>query len=423
MKAGSCEIDEGSGYIGFREALDIIDANIRQLGEESLPLDQCVCRIASAEAVAQVSNPTNDVSLKDGFAVRSADVACAEKNKPVCLKMDGSAFAGAAYWGHVRDGIAIKICSGASIPDGADAVVAAEFCEELRTGEVLVKADAGVGRNIMHAGVEVEAGAVIARKGEKFLPGSLGLAAAAGLNRLKVYRQPRVTIVSVGDEVVAPGEELKAGQLYASNMVTMKSWLNYFNIPCDTSLVSDDESSIIHELEKHFPGVDAILTSGGAWGSERDLVAGALDKLGWQKLFHYVRMGPGKGVAFGLLHNVPVFCLPGGPTSNVMAFLQLALPALFRMAGQNGHPLQTVHARLEEDVKGRHHAWTEFKDAVVSVGDNGGYTASLYRNKSRLMSIARANGLLCIPEGRESLRMGDVVPVQLLRPRLDDLQG
>ncbi len=423
MKEGYCEIDEGSGYIGFREALDIIEANVRLLGEETLPLDLCVYRVASAGAVARVSNPTNDVSLKDGFAVRSADVASAEKNKPVCLKMDGSAFAGTGCQGRVKDGTAIKICSGASIPEGADAVVASEFCEEQRTGDVLVKADAGVGRNIMQAGVEVQAGAVIARQGEIFLPGSLGLAAAAGLNRLMVYRQPRVAIVSVGDEVVAPGEELNAGQLYASNMVTMKSWLSCFNIPCVTSLVADDEGSIMREFEKHVPGVDAILTSGGAWGSERDLVGGALDKLGWQRRFHYVRMGPGKGVAFGLLHNVPVFCLPGGPTSNVMAFLQMALPALFRMAGHNGHPLQTVHARLTEDVKGRHHAWTEFKDAVVNVGDNGGYTVSLYRNKSRLMSIARADGLLCIPEGRESLLMGDIVPVQLMRPRLDDLQG
>jgi len=169
------------------------------------------------------------------------------------------------------------------------------------------------------------------------------------------------------------------------------------------------------------PNVDAILTSGGAWGSERDLVVGALNNLGWQVLFHHVRMGPGKGTAFGRWENLPVFCLPGGPSSNEMAFLQLALPALLRMGGEIRPPLQIVPARLTEDVKGRHRAWTEFKDAVVTLDGGGNYTATLYKNRSRLQAIAGAGGLICIPEGKEYLRSGDVVPVQLLTLRLDDL--
>ncbi len=127
-------------------------------------------------------------------------------------------------------------------------------------------------------------------------------------------------------------------------------------------------------------------------------------------------MGPGKGVAFGLLDDKPVFCLPGGPTSNEMAFLQLALPALLRMGGDSMHPLKTVPAMLTEDVKGRHRAWTEFKDAVVNLDSCGRYKAALYKSRSRLQAIANAGGLICIPEGTESLREGDIVPVQLLTP-------
>ena len=132
-------------------------------------------------------------------------------------------------------------------------------------------------------------------------------------------------------------------------------------------------------------------------------------------------MGPGKGTAFGRWENLPVFCLPGGPSSNEMAFLQLALPALLRMGGEIRPPLQIVPARLTEDVKGRHRAWTEFKDAVVTLDGGGNYTATLYKNRSRLQAIAGAGGLICIPEGKEYLRSGDVVPVQLLTLRLDDL--
>jgi molybdopterin molybdotransferase len=371
--------------------------------------------------VAQVSYPSVDVSLKDGFAVKSTDVVYANRQKPVCLKVAGSAFSGVKYEGQVKDGSAVKICSGSPIPDGADAVVSGEFCEEVSPGEVLIKADAGPGRNILRAGVEVEAGATIVRRGERLLPGYLGLAAAAGINRIRVHSRPRVAIISIGDEVVAPGEKLHIGQLYASNLVTMEAWLASFGISCVTSVVTDNEDSIKQELQKHLHNIDAILTSGGAWGSERDLVIRTLNKLGWQELFHHVRMGPGKGTAFGLWENVPVFCLPGGPSSNEMAFLQLALPALLRMGGEIGYPLQIVPARLTEDVKSRHQAWTEFKDAVVTLDAGGNYTAALYKNRSRLQAIASANGLICIPEGKESLCSGDVVLIQLLTPRLDDL--
>jgi molybdopterin molybdotransferase len=228
-------------------------------------------------------------------------------------------------------------------------------------------------------------------------------------------------LIGVGDEVISPGQHLLPNQLYASNLVTLGAWLTSFGVPYVWSVVKDDEKAIKTQLLKHLPSVDTILTSGGAWGSERDLVVGTLHRLGWQKIFHNVRMGPGKGVAFGLLEGKPVFCLPGGPASNEMAFLQIALPGTFRMCGRKRHPLATVSARLTENVRGRHQAWTEFKDATLSFDFGGGYTVTLYRNRSRLQSIAYANCLVCIPEGTESLNRGDVIPVQILLPDVADL--
>jgi molybdopterin molybdotransferase len=223
-----------------------------------------------------------------------------------------------------------------------------------------------------------------------------------------------VAIISIGDEVVAPGETLHAGQLYASNLVTMEAWLASFGIPCVTSVVPDDVNAITRALKDCLSRVDVILTSGGAWGSERDLVVGVLNALGWAKRFHYVRMGPGKGIAFGSWENTPVFCLPGGPLSNEMAFLQFALPALARMEGDEKPPLPVVHARLAEDVKSRHREWTEFRDAAVTLDERGQYNVALYRSRSRIEAIAGASGLICIPEGKERLRCGEIVPVQLL---------
>lgn len=418
MKSGVYEIDDGKGYIGFREALEIVAANIRPLGTEEVPINLCVNRVAASGLVALVSYPSVHVSLKDGFAVISGDVAKADNQNPVCLKVSGSVFAGSNYQGRVGSGSAVKVCSGSPIPEGADAVVSVEFCEELSTGEILVKADAGLGRNIMRAGIEVEAGSAVIERGERLLPGRLGLAAAAGISKVEVHRRPRTAIISIGDEVVAPGERLHAGQLYASNLVTMQSWLASFGMTCITSIIADREELIRRKLMEAVCSADCILTSGGAWSSERDLIVGTLDRLGWRKLFHYVRMGPGKGVAFGQFEGKPVFCLPGGPTSNETAFLQIALPALLLRGGDTRHPLKTVRARLLEDVKGRHRAWTEFKDAFVNLDNSGNYTAAPFKSRSRLKAIADAGGLICIPEGADSLTEGDIVPVQLLTPHL-----
>ncbi len=419
MRTDSNEIDEGTGYIGYREAFQLVHSNVRPVGTEELPLDLSVGRIVSEELTARVSYPASDVSLKDGFAVRSEDVAGASPERPVQVNISGFAFAGSGFEGRVSPGCAVRICSGGPIPRGSDAVVSGEFCEEALPGSVYIRADAERGRNVLPAGEEVKAGATIARKGEALLPGCVGLAAAAGISRVRVFRRPKAAVVGVGDEVVAPGGRLDHGQLYASNIVTVGAWLTSFGISHESSIVKDDAEAIKRELLGCLPRADVVLTSGGAWGSERDLVVGVLRQLGWQEIFHHVRMGPGKGIAFGLWEGKPVFCLPGGPASNEMAFLQLALPGMLRMGGENRHPLQTVSARLTENVKGRHPAWTEFKDATLSQDPEGNFTVKLYRNRSRLQAIARANGLVCIPEGTESLNSGEVVPVQILAPRLD----
>ncbi len=415
------EIDEGTGYVGYREAFSLITSDVKPVGIEELSLELSVDRIAAGDVVAQVSYPSTDVSLKDGFAVKSVDVEAASMQSPVYLKVTGSVFAGSKFGGEVKRGSAVKICSGAPIPRGADTVVSAEFCDEISPEEVHAKVNAEPGRNILRAGGEVKAGATIVGRGGRLLPGYLGLAAAAGINRVSVYRRPVVAVAGIGDEVVAPGEDLSPGQLYASNLVTMESWLASFGISCVTSVVNDSEEDIKNELRKNLPDVDAILTSGGAWGSERDLVVGCLNQLGWQEIFHHVRMGPGKGIAFGLWEGKPVFCLPGGPASNEMAFLQLALPGILRMSGDTRHPLQTVTARLTEDLQTRHLAWTEFKDATLSRDTAGNYRVELYRDRSRLQAIASANSLVCIPEGTESLKSGEAVTVQILAPRLDDI--
>lgn len=413
------EIDEGSAYVGFREALDLVCSSIEPLGSEQIALEDSAHRIAAEDIAARIRYPSVDISLKDGFAVKSTDAAGASALRPIRLKIVGSVFAGSRFHGKLEPGESVQVFSGAPIPEGADAVVSAEFCEAVSRDTVHIRADAEQGRNILRAGGEVQAGTPIIGRGGVFLPGTMGLAAAAGISEVRVFRLPRAALIGIGDEVVAPGSPIRSGHVYASNLVTLKAWLNSFLIQCKTAVVRDSVDAIKLELEKQICGTDVILTSGGAWGSERDLVAGALRGLGWREVFHHVRMGPGKGIVFGLWEGKPVFCLPGGPASNEMAFLQLALPGILRLAGDQRHPLQSVRARLAENLKSRNKDWTEFRDAILSKDSDGVYSVRPYRGRSRLQAIARANGLICIPEGTELLNEGDIVPVQVLKPRMD----
>ncbi len=252
---------------------------------------------------------------------------------------------------------------------------------------------------------------LIVKRGQLLTPALTGLMAAGGLDRVAVFPTPRVAVVATGDEVVAPGVSLRPGQLYASNIVTLYAWLRHFGMPGETAVVRDDPQ----ELEKTFQYLlsknDALLTSGGAWKSERDLTTQILDKMGWEMCFHRVRVGPGKAVALGILDGKPIFCLPGGPPSNEMAFLQIALPGLLQMAGKPTPPFSYKKVRLAEEVRGDV-TWTQFFQATLEKR-GGEWWAIPHRMKSRIQSQARAQALIKIPEGVKSLAPG-LIDVQML---------
>jgi molybdopterin molybdotransferase len=409
------EIDDGADYIGYKEALSLIHSHIRSAGIIELPLVHCSGYVTAEKIVALVDSPTNDISLKDGFAVKVEDVSIASPAHPVTLEIVGSVFAGGKFGGKINSGQAVKICSGSPLPDGADAVLSSEFCQELST-QVVIKESENEGKNIFKAGDDVRAGEVIIEEARILLPARLSLAAAAGINHLKVYRKPLVSLMAIGDEVIALGQDLKEGQLYASNVVNIGSWLDHFQVPYNSSVTRDNSEAIERELKGSISAADLIITSGGAWGSERDLIVKVLDGLGWQKLFNHVRLGPGKGVAFGIWEGKPVFCLPGGPPSNEMAFLQLALPGIALLTGQTNPPLLTVSARLTEDLKRRHVAWTEYKKAKLVRELDGSFTVTPFFEVSRLKHMAESKALICIPEGIEALYRDQIITVQVTLP-------
>jgi molybdopterin molybdotransferase len=400
-------------FIGFEEALELTVSSVPTAGRESLTLDRLTGKISSEDVVSRVDCPSVDSSLRDGYAVVSSNLKEASSDNLIPLKVTGQVTAGISSKLVISDGQAIEITTGAPIPKGADAVLSREFCHR-REDEIYCFNTAEPGRNIFKKGADIRTGETIASKDEVLSPALIGLLASAGLKEIRVYKSPHVAVIATGDEVVAPGAPLAEGKLYASNMVEICSWLSLFGLSFRTELAPDSGKEIMSTIMEQLPHVDAFITSGGAWGSERDLIIRVLESLNWRGVYHRVRMGPGKAVGFGLLEKKPFFCLPGGPPSSEMAFLQLALPGLLSMEGYRHPPFLSVQARLTETVNGDKD-WTQFVHARIERGKDA-FMVHPIKQESRLQSMAIKDALIVIPEGCEGLPRGEVIQVQLLGP-------
>jgi molybdopterin molybdotransferase len=397
--------------ISFQEALDTTLSCVRPVGTEVLALDRAVGRILSAELVSRVDCPSVSTSCKDGYAVRSEDLAHASPERPAVLKTTGHASAGSRSGICIRSGECVRLTTGAPVPDGADAVIAEELCEN-RKRQVACRSTTVPGRDILERGTDVRAGETVARPGDILTPPMIGLIASAGYDQLPVWRLPRVTVIATGDEVVLPGAPLAEGKLYAGNLLEICAWLARLGLTYRCELATDRRGAIRKAIQKHLPETDVFLSSGGAWGSEKDLILKAAETFKWTGIFHRVRMRPGKPTGFGMLKEKPLFVLPGGPPSNEMAFIQLALPALMKMSGRHSPAFPMVTAELAESVRGASD-WTNLIHARVEHRP-AGYRVYPLRMKSRLQSMALKNSLIIMAEGCSALEKGERVNVQVL---------
>lgn len=399
-------------HLSYTQALELTLARISPLGSECAPLTQLTGRVVAEDLFARVDSPSADVSFKDGYAVRSDDVAGAASDRPVILRIRGQvAAAGGEQAGELEPGWAMRILSGARLPPGSQAVVSEEFTHH-EGDQLTVLADAGPGRNVLPCGMDIARGQRLISSGEVIQPAQAGLLAAAGLTQAQVFRHPHVGILATGTEVIAPGVPLQEGKLFASNLVTLAAWCSHYGMRVSTEVVQDDEESIRLRLQALIHDCDALLTSGGAWSGDRDYVVSLLDELGWEKLYHRVRIGPGKAIGFGILQGKPVFCLPGGPPSNYMAFIHLALPGLLRLAGRRHPELQTLYATLSEPVHGQED-WTQFIPGRLERRAGSLYFLPL-KLRSRLHMLAGAQAVLSIPEGQDSIPESALVRVSVL---------
>ena len=386
---------------------------IPSLSPTVVSLDRALGLVCAEDATARTNCPTVDSSLKDGFAVVSADIADASSSNPVALSITGAVTAGDDI-DRVRviPGTAVRIMTGASIPDGATSVLASEFAH-LEGELVTIWADARPGRNILRRGSDIVKDQIVLNRGQVLGPAHLGFLAAAGLNEISCYPLPRVAVAATGSELVWPGEPVTPGKVAASNMVAAAAEMQTLGITASTVLLRDNLNHLQEQFRQLVQQVDVLITCGGVLDGDKDLTLRAMEQIGMEKIFHRVRIGPGKGACMGWVGNTLVFNLPGGPPSNHVALLLLALPGIRRLMGFIDPLPEKRKALVTEELTGQED-WTQLIYSGVKY-KNGFLAAVPLRSEGRFEAMAMADGLIEIPEGCTVIREGDPAEVWILR--------
>jgi molybdenum cofactor synthesis domain-containing protein len=374
--------------------------------------------VATHDCVATEPMPPFANTAMDGFAVRAADVASASDDEPVRLRVIDVILAGAVPSLAVGAGEAMRIMTGATMPAGADAVVMIERTNPRDDATVDVREAVDAGTHVRHVGDDILPGDVVVAAGAVITPARVGVMAEIGATEVAVVRPPRVGVLSTGDELVADGSPLQAGQIRDSNRPALLAQVRESGFePVDLGLVPDDEEVIVAAIERGVATCDAILTSGGVSMGDVDLVKVVLGRLADMRWMQ-IAIRPAKPFAFGLVDRdggaVPVFGLRGYPVSSLVSLVLLAGAALRQMAGHAQLDRPRVQAIVEQDLGRRPDGKTHFARVRCEYRD-GDYHASSAggQGSHQLAAMAAADGLAVLPDGH-GVVAGERVDVMLL---------
>ena len=413
-------------WLPVAEAREAVLAGVPLLPSERLPLERCLGRVLAEAVRSPLDLPPWDNSGMDGFAVRAADVGGASAENPVELRVIDDVAAGGFARLAVAPGTAIRVMTGAPVPDGADSVIRVEHTDGghgLGTPDagVRVVADEDAGKNIRRRGEDLHAGAVVLREGEEIHPAAIGVAASVGSGSLTVRRRPRVAVVSSGDELVELegfAEVMAGRKIVSSNGYALAALLADTGMEVRGLGIARDDPAALQERIEAARGCDALITSAGVSVGAHDHTRDVLDRLGARLAFWRVRMKPGSPFAFGWigeLGGIPWFGLPGNPVSAMVTFELFVRPALLRMAGHRRVHRPTVEVRLPQGYEVRP-GLTHFVRVRLRDGDGMPEAALTGAQGSGILtSMAAADALLVVGEETSGIPPGGTARAIVLR--------
>jgi molybdenum cofactor synthesis domain-containing protein len=405
--------------LSLDEARQVINKHFvpKPLGVEEVPLLEAHGRVLAENIVAPMDIPPFDRSTVDGYAVKTKDTYGAEENKPVKLKICGTVNVGEMPMIIVEQGEAAEIVTGAPIPKGADAIVMIEYTER-KNDDVYVYKAVAKDENIMKAGSDIKKGEEILKTGQLLSSSEIGVLAALGLAKIKVYVVPRVAVLSTGAEVTEPGRKMLQGKIYDINAYSISGVVRESGAkPIYLGVISDEATELRKALRNVLESADMVVTSGGVSVGPKDLLPQTLDALGKPGVVVCgIAVKPGKPTTVAVINEKIVFSLPGHPTSALLMFQLLVRPILQKMAGMEARKPFEVKAfvtmrmfsakgrRTFIMVKLRHDKTNPLLAEPVQEGLSGAIT-----------TLAKADGFIEIPENQQFVDAGEEVTVHILK--------
>lgn len=375
-----------------------------------LPLDEALGRIAARDVHCHIDLPPFDTAAMDGFAVRSRDVAGSSEHTPARLRVVGEVRMGRVSDRRVGKGQAMAVSTGSQVPPGADAVVPIERCV-VASSTLSVHEPIGQGKHVRLAGEYLTSGELIVATGSRLGAMDIAALAGAGAGTAEVAA-PAVGIISTGDELVSPGEDLRLGQIFDSNSYLLRALTAGLGArPVHCGLVRDDPQDLLATLQRASEQVDLLVCSGGVSAGSNDPVRRAV-AVGLQAECVSVAMKPGRPQAFGHVAGTPFLALPGNPASVLVSFEVFVRPALRKMMGL-ASKVEYAHAVVEEALRGAEDRTCYAPMRLRATA--GGWIASpeWAPSPSRRESLSAARGLVRLLPGA-SLRPGDRAEILML---------
>ncbi|MBL8642645.1 MAG: molybdopterin molybdotransferase MoeA [Rhodospirillaceae bacterium] len=392
--------------ISVSEARAKIVGALAPVGTETISVMDTLGRVLAENAVARIAHPTADVSAMDGYAVRAADASL-----NATLNVVGTSAAGHPWGGSVGPGQAARIFTGAYVPQGADAIVLQE--DTSVAGDAVTINEAAIrGKHIRTHGQDFKTGETVLHAPRRISFRDVGLMAAMNLPQVKVFKRPRIGVLSTGDEVVMPGDEVKHGQLVSANGPGLCAFVAAQGaVPVHLGIARDDAASLT-KMASAAQDLDMLITTGGVSVGDHDLVAKVLGESGLEVNFHKIAMRPGKPLLFGHLKGTPFFGLPGNPVSAMVCAILYVGPALQKMQGLEGAAPATVKARLSVGMKANDKR-EDFVRATLERTETGELIATPYpkQDSAMITTLAKADGLVIRPPFAPQAQPGDAVDV------------
>jgi molybdopterin molybdotransferase len=396
----------GGTLLGVDAALRLIDERISPVVEtETVGLDAAAGRVLAEDVVAGIDVPPHANSAVDGFAIVHADLRAEGETE---LPIGGRAAAGHPLGRPIARGEAIRIFTGAPMPEGADTVMMQEDCV-IDGGRVQLKPGIKKGANSRRAGEDVTRGEVALPAGRRLKAADLGLAAALGRTQLAVYRRLRVALLSTGDEVRDPGSPLPPGAIYDANRHMLAALLRGLGCSVDDLGISPDRAATLADtLTAASARHDVIVTSGGVSTGEEDHVRTAIEKLG-RLDFWRLAIKPGRPVALGHVRGVPLVGLPGNPVAAALTFAVLARPLILRLAGAELSPPLTFPVQARFSYRKRPGRREYLRASLAR--ENGAVVAKRYPKDGAgiLSSIVHSDGFAILDESISDVAPGTTV--------------